>query len=144
MTIILYDHKNKQIAVDSRSQASGDIMSDEFDKTIIKDGEVWIYTGSVCDAEEFSKLKHREKTEITSKMGAYIIKGGCCFYAGIYDGCMYIEKRIDNDHLGSGGCFAYCALDFGKTAKQAVEYAITKDCYSGGKVRVFNMNGEEV
>lgn len=31
-----------------------------------------------------------------------------------------------------------------KTVKEAVEYAITKDCYSGGKVRVFNLDGEEV
>lgn len=144
MTAIVYDHKKKQVAVDSRCCSGGDIMSDEYDKVIIKDREVWIYSGYTCDSEEFSNLKHGDKTEIKEKINAFIIKDGFCFYAGIYDGYMHIDKRTSNDHLGSGGYFAYCALDFDNTAEEAVKYAIKKDCYSGGKVRVFNLDGEEV
>ena len=56
----------------------------------------------------------------------------------------WFEADIITWGVGSGGTFAYCALDFGKTAKEAVEYAATKDTNTGGKVRVFNLDGEEV
>lgn len=144
MTTIVYDHEKELVAVDSRCTSSGLIMDDEYDKIIFKNGEVWIYSGTAGEAEEFSNLKHREKTEITESIHAFVIKEGSCFYAGLYDGCMHIEKRTNNDYLGSGGVFARCALDFGKSAREAVEYAKTKDCYTGGKVRVFNLDGEEV
>ena len=49
-----------------------------------------------------------------------------------------------NDYVGSGGYDALRALDFGKSAKEAIEYAATKDCNTGGKVRVFNLDQEEV
>jgi hypothetical protein len=35
------------------------------------------------------------------------------------------------------------ALDFGKTAKEAVEYAMTRDVYSGGKVHVYDIDKGE-
>ena len=33
-------------------------------------------------------------------------------------------------------------LDYGATAKEAVEYAMAKDVYTGGKVNVFNVSGK--
>jgi ATP-dependent protease HslVU (ClpYQ) peptidase subunit len=36
--------------------------------------------------------------------------------------------------IGSGARFALAAMDFGKTAGEAIEYACTRDIYSGGKI----------
>ncbi|WP_210772140.1 hypothetical protein [Rhodanobacter lindaniclasticus] len=36
--------------------------------------------------------------------------------------------------IGSGWQFAIAAMDFGKTAKQAIEYAMTRDNGTGGGV----------
>lgn len=36
--------------------------------------------------------------------------------------------------IGSGWQFALAAMDFGKTAKQAIEYAATRDNGTGGGV----------
>lgn len=41
--------------------------------------------------------------------------------------------------MGSGYQFAIAALDLGKTAKEAVNYAKTRDIYTGGRVRVFDV-----
>lgn len=48
-----------------------------------------------------------------------------------------------NQAVGSGGNWALSSLDHGKSAKEAVEYAITKDIYSGGKVHVYDIEKGE-
>jgi len=52
----------------------------------------------------------------------------------------YIKKYIDGE--GSGGAWAQAALDFGKTPEEAIKYAMTKDIYTGGKVKkvIFSKN----
>ena len=144
MTTIVYDHLNKQIALDSRTCAVGDIINDKSNKFLKKDGDLWVYTGLACEIDRLTKLKHGDKFEGKLDLSAFVVKDGRVYYAGVHDGQMCFDERDFNDHLGSGGYFAYCALDFGKTAKEAVKYAITKDCYSGGKVWVFNLDGKEV
>ena len=45
-----------------------------------------------------------------------------------------------NRAIGSGNRFALAAMDFGKTAKEAVEYAACRDVYTGGKVESFRLD----
>lgn len=40
--------------------------------------------------------------------------------------------------IGSGQRFALAAMDFGKSAAEAVAYAITRDIFSGGEVTVLH------
>ena len=61
-------------------------------------------------------------------------------YTASSDNGVYRSSLIEyNDSAGSGGEFAIAALDMGKTAKEAVEYAMTRDFYSGGKVHVYDI-----
>lgn len=145
MTAIVYCHKTKQVAFDSRgTSGNGIILTEKANKAFIKDGEVWIYSGKGYEIGLFSKFKHKDEVEGNFNIMALVIKKGKCFLAVIDDGYMCIDEIEFNECLGSGGRFAYCALDFEATVKEAVEYAITRDSHSGGKVRVFNIDGKEV
>ena len=146
MTTIVYCHKTKLIAVDSRvTESGGFISSDKKDKTTKNDLGLWFTSGKVSDHVDLVKLKHNQSVDIVPSCGAFLIKDKSIFLVEVSSSgmCTY-EKLTCNDGMGTGGKLALAALDFGKTAKEAVEYAATKDCYTGGKVRVFNLDGEEV
>lgn len=145
MTTIIYDHKNKQIAVDSRmSTASGTISDNNKDKTFINNKGLWFLSGQVSDHKDLVLLKHNEKCDVTPNCEAILLKCGKAYLVFVSDSYCSYEELTCNNSIGTGAKFAISALDFGNSAKEAVEYAITKDCYSGGKVRVFNLDGEEV
>ena len=146
MTTIVYCHKTKQIAVDSRMTSQGGVIaSDSTDKTTVNDAGIWFLSGKVSDHADLVKLAHNEDAKLKPECGALLIKNGCVYLVEVNDGAICgHEKLTCNDSIGSGYQFALAALDFGKSAKEAVEYAITKDCYTGGKVRVFNLDGKEV
>ena len=40
---------------------------------------------------------------------------------------------------GSGSDFALALIDMGKSAKESIEYAMTRDIYTGGKVHVYDI-----
>lgn len=145
MTTIVYDHKNKQVAVDSRcTNGHGEIISDSYSKVFKNDEGLWIFSGDIGEIEIFSKLNHGDEIESKFHISAFLIKDESCYMAAKSGRYMSIAKMLHNDALGSGCQFAIGALDHGKSAKQAVEYAITKDCHSGGKVNVYNLSGEQI
>lgn len=146
MTTILYNHDKKQIAVDSRrTMSNGVIHDDNADKSIKINNELWFVSGISSESVNFVKLKHGDKIVSPFECYALIIKEGLAYIAcSSSDGYMSIDELSCNFAIGSGDEFALAALDFKATTKEAVEYAITKDCYSGGAVRVFNLDGEEV
>lgn len=144
MTAIVYCHKTKQIAVDSRQTAGGDIVNDDCDKTRYKKANLWFLSGTIAEIESFMNHEHMDKIDSPFSCRALFISNGKVYLAVNSDGYMLVEELGANCGLGSGAYWAESALDFGKTAKEAVEYAATKDCYTGGKVRVFNLDGEEV
>lgn len=145
MTTIVYDHKNGLIAIDSRCTVGGNIISDEYDKTIMKkNGDMWFITGEVTTCERLSKLEGGDKIPEGVIVGSYLLRGGIFHVTGSYKDYLTLMPLKNNDTAGSGCEFALAALDFGKTAKEAVEYAMTRDCYTGGKVRVFDLKGNEL
>lgn len=143
MTTIIYDHKNKQIAVDSLATNNGTILTDKIEKWRFVNGDIWFFSGITCDFDlliEAYSLKHTND-KLVPEARAIIVSKGKVFAIEIADhGAVYISEMLNSARLGSGGDWALAALDHGKTARQAVEYAKTRDCYTGGKVHVFDIN----
>jgi ATP-dependent protease HslVU (ClpYQ) peptidase subunit len=58
---------------------------------------------------------------------------------GIDDNEFWVENLYCNQGVGSGFKFAISAMDHGKSAKDAVKYAATRDIYTGGKIHVYDI-----
>jgi len=144
MTTIVYNHKDKQIAVDSRLVNHGLAKSDSFDKTIENEYGLWIFSGNASDMKDLCVLKHNDEASTIPNCTAFLISDGKCFEVQVNDSgiCEHFEITF-NEAKGSGSELALAAMDFGKSAKEAVEYAITRDIYSGGEVRVFDVKERE-
>lgn len=143
MTTIVYDHKNGQIACDSRMTRSGVVLSDSAPKWRYDKSVILFFTGCTCDFEQFMQHygKHGAKPDAEVEADAFIVKEGIVYEAGFSKTHGYFETplRDYSSSIGSGQSFALAALDFGKTAKEAVEYAATRDIYTGGQVSVFDI-----
>lgn len=145
MTTIVYDHKAQQIAVDSRATSSGVIVDDESRKWVITEsGELWFTCGAICDAnlliECFKDGDKKINIELIPDANAFVVRGGNVLMRGVTpDGEAWTQELTSKRCLGSGSSFALAALDFGRTAKEAVEYAATRDCYTGGVVHVYDI-----
>lgn len=149
MTTIVYCKKTNKIAIDSRTSAGSLIVSDHAKKfSTDSNGNVWFMAGRTPDTELAAKLLADIKAQTFSVKDENELE-----YSGfvVSDGVVYsLYRDSDNYHnmhetrysesFGSGGMFALAALDFDKSAKEAVEYAKTRDCYTGGKVHVFHVN----
>lgn len=145
MTTIVYDHKRKQIAIDSRATSSGLIVDDESKKwTITESGEIWFTCGAICDEELLMEcFKDGDRAldlQAIPDANAFVIRDGKVLMRGVTsEGEAWTQKLTSSRCLGSGSSFALAALDFGNTAEQSVKYAITRDCHSGGKVHVYDI-----
>ena len=144
MTTICYDHKNKVIAVDGRINMDGVILDDGANKSISNGLGKWFFTGKVCDNLALSKAKHDDKLEVIPD---------CCALVRVINDVYLVTVRNEgfcewtkceyNVAIGSGDRFALSALDFGKSAKEAIEYEATKDVYTGGKIREYFIDVEK-
>jgi len=143
MTTIIYDHKNKQIACDSRVNGNGLILSDNDIKYKENDNGLWFFSGAVSDNSQLMELVHNDKPDVKPDCQALLVKDGKCHLVVFNGDHCAISENNYNHSLGSGADYALCSLDFGKTAKEAVEYAMTKDCYSGGEIHVYDIEKEK-
>ena len=147
MTTIVYDHKNKQIACDSRMSKSSGVYSDCYIKMVESKGVMFVLTGSTCDMdyfiENYVKYGKVDLKDIDLDCRGIIIRNGLAYTVFIHDDVFNEDPIFCNEFEGSGGMFAISALDHGKTIKESVEYAITKDCFSGGKVHVYDIEKGE-
>ncbi len=140
MTTIVLDYKNKQIAIDSRMTTSRMISTDKKVKWITNDNGIYFITGSVCDHVGITQLKHNEKIDTSPSAEAFLVtKEGEVYYVYMADEYCEWEPQSSNCCIGSGGDFALAALDFGKTSKEAVNYAMKRDYRTGGKVHVYDI-----
>lgn len=143
MTTIVYDHKARQIAVDSRMTRSGVILSDEALKWKYDKSVILFLTGCTCDFDLFMQHygTHGNKSDYEIEADAFIVRDGVVYEAGFSKTAGYFETplRDYSSAIGSGQSFALSALDFGCNAKEAVEYAMTRDIYTGGKVHVYDI-----
>lgn len=141
MTTIAYSHKDKEIAVDSRETAGDLIASDNTLKAEKINGEWYIGAGCSNDCELLTDCIINGTThERDLDANVMFTKNGKVFNSNYYaaDGLLTWEIKR-NYTMGSGEKFALAAMDFGKSAKEAVKYAMTRDIYTGGKVRVIKV-----
>ena len=141
MTTIVYDHKNRQIACDGRETAGNEIKSESEQKWFYQGANLYFYCGSIADIEAFLNAEkvRGEKIEPPVESAGFVVRDGFVYKFNYCDEHGYWEQKLKHeDTMGSGGVYALCALDFGKSAKEAVEYAMTRDSGTGGKVSVFD------
>lgn len=143
MTTIVYDHKSKLIAIDSRCTAGGLIVSDENIKYKQKDGKIFFFCGATADQNNLMELSHDDKPDVEPDCSALMVEDSVVYLVSFNNGYLSSGELSHSRSIGSGSDFGLAALDFGSTAKEAVEYAITKDCYSGGKVLVYDVNNSK-
>lgn len=141
MTTISYNHKDKEIAVDSRLTCGGTITSDKQNKTQIENGVLFIFCGKCCDQDLLVDYYFdRNKSNLLPEASAFVVDRGIAYALTVSDdGVVNKYKMQHNDARGSGEQFALAAMDFGCSAKDAVKYTMTRDIYTGGKIRVIKV-----
>lgn len=140
MTTIVYCHKTKQIACDSRSTVGCTIESDETDKFIFLNDEMWFFCGSRADNQKLIDM-HNEDRPVSYVECFAIVANTKGVFCRIYDTekNKYMPYELTCSWaVGSGTDHALTALDMGGSVKRAVEMAIKRDCYTGGKIKVFD------
>lgn len=137
MTTIAYNHKERTIAVDSRCTAGALIVHDKCNKIHVENGVTFVAAGSLSDIQVLiAGYPHGFNAPVDLDAQAFVVDEGEVYMVHVADG-EYRCSTIDFDAtLGSGGDFALAAMDFGKSAKEAVKYAATRDCATGGRIRV--------
>ena len=140
MTTIVYCHKTKKIACDSRSTVGGTIDTDNADKFIIDNGEMWFFCGAFADFQKLIDMHNELRPATKLACSAFVVaKDGVFCRCYDEEQNRYMTYKLNCSWTaGSGMDHALTALDMGATAKQAVEIAIKRDVWSGGKVRVFD------
>ena len=144
MTTIVYDHKNKQIAIDGRLNTNGVIVSDNTEKW--KSGEfesVWFFTGSPSDDSDLMLLSHNDKPDVKPDSTALVAKNNECWLVTFNGEFCQHTKLNYNFSIGSGWKFALSALDYGASAEEAIVHASKRDVYTGGKITVFDVESME-
>ncbi|MGI2045924.1 hypothetical protein [Shewanella oncorhynchi] len=142
MTTIAYHHKDKQIAFDSRSSRDNVIMSDDIFKSKTVNDIVFIICGSACDETLFIDMFFGAESKIIPNCDAYAVDKGITYRCGIDDGVLWKHALEHNDSLGSGWMSAISAMDFGLSAEESVKYAMKRDCFTGGKVNVYDITSK--
>lgn len=148
MTTIAY--KDSIIAYDSRLTMGSSLVTDDYDKCIHSKGEIFFMSGSLSDAKSFIKAYQ------TGKKHSSIMNVTCFVVTKDKEilELSYSEKRkaiisftldlSENSAIGSGWELALGAMDAGCTAEESVKIAIGRDSYSGGNIRIFNINNGDV
>lgn len=140
MTTIVYNYKDKQIALDSRTTNGWMIVSDKSIKYKKDNDLMWFLSGRSGQSETFiSNFKELECAHKALDNVGFFVKNKVVYLANICDGIFRSCAMSCNSGAGSGSDWALAALDMGKSTKEAVEYAITKDYGSGGKVHVYDI-----
>lgn len=138
MTTIAYD--GKTVAVDSRRTRGSVIITDKAEKFKISGSDVFILAGATDEINFFVRnfQPNKECDMNGCDASGVLISDGHVYAVGVHEGRLFSCVSTGDAFCdGSGGSFAISSIDHGKTAEQAVKYAITRDIYSGGHVHVF-------
>ena len=141
MTTIVY--KDGVIAYDSRITAGDMIVTDNYNKKIISNGRTYFISGAAMDYPVIIRLYEGGDGEVNGTTTALVVEpnGDLFVAAANKDSKLWVErtKRDEIEALGSGEMYAYTAMDMGADAKLAVQMAIKRDMYSGGRVRTYKI-----
>ncbi|KKE84982.1 hypothetical protein [Pseudoalteromonas luteoviolacea] len=137
MTTIAYHHPSQTICVDSLTTTSQSIVTHDAQKCQrVHNG--FIFASGNC-TEIYHLLTNWQKNcfEAIGCTFFFINKFDEIFYGEIRHGKRFLEPLQVNWAIGSGANWAIAAMDFGKSALEAVQYACTRDKSTGGKVHSF-------
>ncbi|MBQ4812242.1 proteasome subunit alpha [Pseudoalteromonas luteoviolacea] len=137
MTTIAYHHPTQTICVDSLTSTAKTIVTHHAQKCQpVYNGYVFA-TGN-C-AEIYHLLCNWKKNcfDAIDCTFFFIDKKDQVFYGEIRHGRRFIEPLEVNWAIGSGANWAIAAMDFGKSAFEAVQYACRRDKSTGGRIHSF-------
>lgn len=146
MTTIAYHKESGLIAVDTLSTRNGVVIDSRSTKFMeLKDGSLALMCGAPADYKSFFVAYDGSPTDMQNPDAlAFILRYGKVYRAAVTDGVYWEEEVHSNDAHGSGADFALAAMDFGAGAKEAVEYAMTRDTKTGGVAIVFDVKTGKV
>jgi ATP-dependent protease HslVU (ClpYQ) peptidase subunit len=144
MTTFAYSKADNIIAIDGRVTAGSRIVSDVDKKYIKKGKNVYFTIGGLADAMRLIDLVEAGLEEIgdDNVYECQLVLAAIPPVEIYVNEAGYIESvPIIEDlyTLGSGGDHALTALDLGRTPKQAVQHAMTRDICSGGKIIQYDL-----
>ena len=148
MTTIVTD--SKTIAFDTRAVWGSSVISNKpHMKMKEKDGHYFFFAGIASQIDAFMDVYFStEPSAGCDEISCFVVTPDKELYcSGVFeDGVLYKDQLSEGEiyAIGSGHQFAISALDLGKTPKEAVEYAITRDLYTGGDVNVFDIETMEL
>lgn len=135
MTTIAIDHNT--ISADGRTTGNEIIQNDQTVKLHKRDGVIYAFAGSVQDCQDFVDAIS-DGTEIPKESlnaNVVTIEGDEVRIHAVSDG-EYTSWAVSLPYsFGSGSAYALSAMDLGKTSREAVKYDMTRDIYSGGKIK---------
>ena len=135
MATIAIDHNT--ISADGRITFGDQIQRDD-DKKVFKIGKAIVaYAGSVPDSETLIDIAFNGADVPDTSLDANIltIDDGVPMMHDCTDGVYKFWQVHPTFAIGSGEMYALAAMDLGKTSREAVKYAMTRDIYSGGKIK---------
>lgn len=135
MTTVVFD--GTSVAWDSRVTAGTDIITDNAQKRYKVDGRTFWFCGTVGDFQEFAESYARRETSRDLNVSALVLdRDGLFTTSQDSDGRIFRNPVIAAVALGSGGDYALGAISCGKSARDAVKIASTRDACTGGRIRV--------
>lgn len=144
MTTLAYHHKKRVIAVDGRLSMKGLIVQDNALKYAFRNDAHFFFTGKPSDYELLMDIYFGGPSNgKLPECQALMVRGTggeVSFVSVNDDGIADVFILEQSFALGSGSDFATAALDFGKTAVEAVAYAATRDVYTGGTITLFDID----
>lgn len=143
MTTIVY--KDGVIATDTRMSSGNVIVSDDFEKRYESKGCVFFLCGGIHDAHELVAAYPGMKISDSNNSSGFVVDHGDLMWVCSSRGVLTRAPVTCVEAYGSGMEFALAACDHGKSAKEAVEYAMSRDSGTGGRVRCYDaVNGNEI
>jgi hypothetical protein len=122
---------------DGRTCCRDEIIKEDFPKAFAYKGRAVAITGDVVDLKYMAMayIDGEPLDEFIKVDGtAFIHHNGITRSVGMEDEALRTYRHEGTDCMGSGAYFAKAALDFGKTPEEAIRYAMTRDCATGGEI----------
>ena len=150
MTTIVYDHKEKLIAIDSRVSQGSMTIDDHYEKFVKTQHGVMFFSGCMCDmeraAEVIGEVKNKRITigdDFDNFSGVYCDNDGVVYEYYSRENQIIVHELKHSDTYGSGADFALAALDLGMSADQCIAYSSKRDQGTGGKIYAFHFKKQE-
>lgn len=141
MTTMSYHHKDKQIAVDSRTSSGSLIDTDKAIKYYKVNNCLLFLSGALHDIDIFISEYPEIKSDINCS--GFCVDNKIVYHVSVKSSQLKKSKTAFNDADGSGYAFALAAMDFGKNARDAIKYAMKRDVYTGGRIRLYDIEKEK-